>query len=156
MWTLLNPKTWIAAALAAVLAVSHFSAYRAGSASVRQKWDAQITMQALATAKASEDARIKEQALQIKVTKVQNDYIAEKNKRAADNMRSAGVLREYRDALARVAAKDTSAPSGVVGALATIAGECAGAFAEMDKAARQYRGTAVALQDFTRSVCVAP
>lgn len=155
MWTLLNPKTWIAAALAAVLAVSHFSAYRAGSASVRQKWDAQITTQALATAKASEDARIKEQALQAKVTRVQNDYTAEKKRRAADAVRSADSLRDFRATLYSIAPSDTARAPGAYGSGGLerdLLADCGKALTDLGQEADRLAGKVVGLQDYVKAV----
>lgn len=53
MITLLNPKIWIAIALAAALAFSHFFVYRAGKAQVRTAWDEQKLVD-LAAARAKE------------------------------------------------------------------------------------------------------
>ena len=46
MAILLNPRVWIALMLAAVLAFTHFSAYRAGRAAVREDFDAYKLSQA--------------------------------------------------------------------------------------------------------------
>ena len=39
MFALLSPRLWIALALAAVLAGTHFAAYRSGRAAVTADWD---------------------------------------------------------------------------------------------------------------------
>lgn len=48
MALLLNPRVWIALALAAVLTFAGFFLYRAGKASVRSDWNAQIAKDAQA------------------------------------------------------------------------------------------------------------
>lgn len=53
MTALLSPKVWIAIALAAALAFSHFFVYRAGKAEVRTAWDEQKLID-LAAARAKE------------------------------------------------------------------------------------------------------
>jgi hypothetical protein len=45
MTLLLNPRLWIALALAGVLAFSHFTVYRSGRAAVQAKWDAAAVAQ---------------------------------------------------------------------------------------------------------------
>lgn len=53
MTALLSPKFWIAIAIAAALAFSHFFVYRAGKAQVRTAWDEQKLVD-LAAARAKE------------------------------------------------------------------------------------------------------
>lgn len=64
MTALLSPKVWIAIALAAALAFSHFFVYRAGKAQVRTAWDEQKLVDAEAFRKAEAVSREREQALQ--------------------------------------------------------------------------------------------
>lgn len=154
MWTLLNPRLWIAAVLAAVLAVSHFSAYRAGSASVRQKWDAQITMQAQATLKASEAARTQEQLTATKLRKANDDLQIEKKRRAADAVAAADGLRDFRATLYGIAPGNPARPAGTLGTGGLerdLFADCAKAITDLGHEADRLAGKVVGLQDYVRA-----
>lgn len=69
---LLNPRMWLAIAVAALLAGSHFAAYRTGRALVAGDWAAQErAIRAQEMVGAEIEARAKEQALTQKVNDVQ-------------------------------------------------------------------------------------
>ncbi len=153
MFALFNPRTWLLIGLAVALAVSHGFAYRAGRAAVRADFDAYKIEQAEATAKAEADARSKEQALNIANRKVTNDYIAEKKRRAADAVVTAGKLRDLESALSE-AASNPGTCAGTDDPRGTIAGECAAALSTLDEYAQGLAAKATALQEYTRSVRV--
>jgi len=159
MWTLLlklmTPRALIAAGIVAALSVTHTWTYRSGSASVRQKWDAAITTQALATAKASEDARIEERAISDKLRKANDDLQLEKRRRAADAVRAADGLRDFRATLYDITPSNPATPSGNHGAGSVereLLGSCAAALAGMAGEADRLAGKVVGLQEYLKAV----
>jgi len=64
MTALLSPRVWLAIAIAAALAFSHFFVYRAGKANVRADFDAYRIAQTAALQKADAANRAKEQQWQ--------------------------------------------------------------------------------------------
>ena len=155
---LMSPRVWIAVALAIALAGTHWNAYTNGKQAVQLEWDA-ATAQATAAALAAEQlAREKEQALQTKVRKVANDYIAEKTRRAAADQLAADSLRQLQAAIASggEARADPAAPARVDDDPRDgIIAECAAALVQMDKAARSLADQTRALQGYAAGVCVA-
>ena len=109
MWALLEPRLWIAGALAVVLATSHVTVYRIGRASVQEKWDAQITQQALETAKLVQAADAKTIALQTSADIVRRAKNAEINRIATD---LADALDRLRQRPARPGAGDLPGDPG--------------------------------------------
>jgi len=155
MWTLLNPKMWIAAGLAIALAASHTWTYRAGGASVQQDWDAETTMQARETAKASEDARTAEQATQAKLRKANDDLQMEKRRRAADAVRAADGLRDFRATLYDITPSNPATASGNHGAGSVereLLGSCAAALAGMAGEADRLALKVLGLQEYLKAV----
>lgn len=80
MTALLNPKFWIAIAIAAALAFSHFFVYRAGKAQVRTAWDEQKLVD-LAAARAKEQewqaaADAQQKAKDEKISKINRRLVA--------------------------------------------------------------------------------
>lgn len=71
MALLLNPRIWIALALAALLASTHFFAYRTGRAAVRVEFDAYKIEQAQLTRTAEAAARAREQSLQEQANQIE-------------------------------------------------------------------------------------
>lgn len=88
MAALLNPRIWLAALLAALLAFTHFSAYRAGKAVVRADFDAYKLAQDQAIQKAQEEARKVEQDRQ---KQAQEAIDASKKREAALRADAAGA-----------------------------------------------------------------
>ena len=87
MAILLNPRVWIALALAAALAFGGAFTYRAGKASVRVEFDKYKLEQAAQTVKAEVAARAKEQQWQASAdatTKAKDETILNINARLAD------------------------------------------------------------------------
>ncbi|MGJ7613944.1 MULTISPECIES: hypothetical protein [unclassified Variovorax] len=72
MALLLNWRAWVAIAIAAALAFSHFTVYRAGRAVVRQQWDRQIAVDAETARKAADANRAIEAQRQTQVLEAQN------------------------------------------------------------------------------------
>jgi len=152
---LLNWRVWAAVAMAIVLAASHWKAYTAGGKSVQAGWDkerAELTAAALA---ASEQARIKEKALNLSLNKVRNDYAKEKSLRAADARVTAGRLSELQAALDSAASADPAATGGADDPRNAIIHQCTGALVGMDEYAQGVASTTSALQRYAASVCVA-
>jgi hypothetical protein len=152
MAILLNPRVWIALALAAVLAFSHTFVYRAGRAAVRADWNAQKVIDAKAAEAASEANRLKEQTLQANLTKAQDDASKrEKTLRAA----AAGARTErdrLRDAIAAATGgllpSDTA--STVLARAATLGGlldQCTARYTEVAEHASGHASDAVMLRD---------
>lgn len=66
MFALMSPRLWLAVLLAAVLAFTHFTSYRAGRAAVRNQWDAQKLV-------AEQQARTEETRRQATIDKEASD-----------------------------------------------------------------------------------
>lgn len=88
MAILLNPRVLVGLFLAGLLAFTHFSAYRAGKATVRADFDAYKLQQAAATQKAQESARQIEQQRQ---QQAQEAIDASKKREAALRADAAGA-----------------------------------------------------------------
>lgn len=90
MALLLNPRVWLALALAAFLAFTHFSAYRSGKANVRADFDAYRIQNEQLAREAERSARDKEQQLQkdfddaAKAAREENDALQNDVARLAD------------------------------------------------------------------------
>lgn len=156
MWTLLNPRLWIAGALALALIASHIAAYRFGASSTQQKWDAATTAQAKATLAASEANRVKEKTLNLAVERVRNELIKVKAARAADAAITTGRLRDLTAALASAAGANPAATDGADDPRGAIAGECSVALTTLDGHAQSLAGQVTGLQDYVRTVCTLP
>lgn len=154
MWTLLNPRLLIAVALAAALGFTHLQAYKMGGSAVRAEWNAQITMQAQETLKQSEAARAKEQVLQAKVRKVNNDLQTEKNRRAADASNAADGLRQLQATIDSAASGDTATAEGTddLARARAVVGSCAKALTELAAVADSTEARLMGLQEYVRSV----
>ena len=81
---LMNWRMWVATALFAASIALSIGMYKAGERNIQQKWDAQITQQALETQKLVEDARAKEQELQQSADKLRKAKNAQINQLATD------------------------------------------------------------------------
>ena len=147
MTALLNPKVWLAVALAAALAFALHFTYKSGKATVRAAWDAERLEQ-------SEAARRDEKARTIANQGVDHAYQIKERARVAAAVVTAGRLRDLETALADASA-DSPATSGVDAPFASIARECAGKLVLLDGHAQILAATAGALQSYAREVCVA-
>lgn len=109
MTALLNPRVWLAFAVAAALAFSHFFVYRAGKANVRADFDAYRLAQAAALQKADAAYREKEQAWQDsanQTTKAKDEAIQNIRARLDD------AIGKLRDRPQRPASGPVPAPPG--------------------------------------------
>ncbi|MCY1224804.1 hypothetical protein D9M72_369780 [compost metagenome] len=113
MTALLSPRAWIAIALAAALAFSHFFVYRSGKASVRADFDAYQIAQTKALQQAEAKFRATEQEWQVaanQTTKAKDEAIQNIRARLDD---AVGKLRDrpQRPASGPVPAPPSNCPS---------------------------------------------
>lgn len=155
MTYLLNPRVWLALALAAVLAFTHFAAYRSGRAMVLAEWNSELTKIAEQVAQAEAAARKKEHQLIVENQEVTRAYQAEKKRRAADSRANADALGllSAELAAAREATTDAATRSGVDDPRGAIAGECSAALVTLDGYAQELAAKTRALQDYA-GLCV--
>ena len=150
MLALLNPRVWMALGLAAALILSHGMAYRTGKAVIRASWDAERSEQAIALAKANEQARAKERAQQAKVT----EAIDAANTRAKKSQAAAAAARRVADSLrddldtARTNLPGASCTStrDYTATLKGIFGECTREVERLAAAAQGHASDALTLQ----------
>lgn len=148
MTAFLNWRVWAAIVMTAGLAFTHYTAYKSGKGVIRAAWDAERLEQ-------SEALRRDEKARTIKNQGVDHAYQQKERKRLAAAAATADRLREYEAALASATANPATT-SGSDGPFAAIAGECARKLVLLDDHAQKLAGTASALQDYAREVCVMP
>jgi type II secretory pathway predicted ATPase ExeA len=92
--SLLSPRLWLALLVAAVLAMSHAAAYRAGGRSVQAKWNVEKLAQAQQAEQALVDARKRETALQATVAQLRSRKDADTEKLRGDLDRALEQLRQ--------------------------------------------------------------
>lgn len=146
MTALLNWRLLLAILLAGGLALSHFTVYRAGKASVRSAWDAQKLAQI-------EAARNDEKARNIANQGVDRELQAEKKRRAVAERLAADSLRDFTETLN--APLDTTAASRVAGTGGLereLLGECANSLASLALTADRMEGKIVGLQGYVNQV----
>lgn len=146
MTLLLNPRVWIALALAVALAFTHGFAYKSGRAAVRSAWDAEKHAQA-------EKTRLDERARTIANEGVDRAYQLEKQKRLAADRLAGDRLRDLTAALARA---DTAATVRTDDPRNGIIAECASALKQMDAATRRLADKVTGLRAYANRVCVTP
>lgn len=154
MTALLNPKVWLALALAAILAFSGLFIYRAGKANVRSQWDAEKLAQQQAATDASEERRMKEKALSFTNEGITRDHIKEKAALAAAARLSDDRLRELQGAIRDTSGGDSAPLGGADDPRNTIIDQCASALNSLDGYAKSVALQAIGLQRFAREVCV--
>ena len=132
MFALLSPRLWIAAALVAALAFSHFAAYRKGKSDVRAEW-------AAAVAAANQEARKLEQSRQRRADEAAQLAAAREARLRTDAAHAADSLRGLRDDLntARLFAAQSRAAAEQTAFLATEL---------LDRCSARYIGVAEAAQ----------
>ena len=91
---LVSPRLILALIVAAALAFSHGTAYRAGGKSVQNKWNVEKLELATAATKAAEDARRREQLLTTTVSKIRSVKDAEIEKLRTDLDSAVGEWRQ--------------------------------------------------------------
>jgi hypothetical protein len=158
---LLNPRLWIAAALVAILAFTHFSAYRTGKGVVKREWDKSVVEQREALIKAQAEVRKVEQALVAARQETEKRYVEQKRRIAADAAGAESQLARLRDELAarNGAAAQAATPScgvnGRAGLESELLGHCSKALVGMAQEADRLEAVVVGLQDYVKSVCQA-
>ena len=157
MTALLTPRFWIGLALVGILTFTHTFIYKAGRAAVRAQWDADIAIRTTDALVAEHAARTKEQDLIAKNQKVTNDYNAEKKRRAADAVVSAGRVRELEAALAEPAGTSAATEPGNYGdPRSDIIAGCARTALVLDEAVKRMAGQTTALQRYIGEMLITP
>jgi hypothetical protein len=153
MALLLNWRVWVAIALAAALAFSHFFVYRAGKANVRADFDAYKLAVSETTRKlqAANELRATEQRDQ--QLKAQNDAKTREAGLRADAGSAVAELDRLRNAL-RVATRRDPVPGAAAAAAdqpvatqAVVFLECAAAFTELARTADGHASDVETLED---------
>lgn len=160
MFWLLNPRVWIAATLLAVLAATHFTAYRSGKAAVRAAWDRDIAQRTAKTLELEQAARKKEQALVAQRQQAEKRYVEEKRKAATAALAAQSALDGLRSTLAErdreLATADSATTARVDGGARLereLLGSCATALTELGAEADRLEARIVGLQSYVRQVC---
>lgn len=155
MFALLSWRVWAGVAIAIALAASHWKAYHAGGVSARADLLTYQTEVAQKAAKASEDARQKENALNLSNERIRNALAKEKAARAADAVATADRLRDYESTLDSLRAKDSTTGPGADDPPLAVARQCARSLVLLDEYASGLASQTRALQAYTRDVCLA-
>ena len=163
MFALLNPRVWIAVALAVVLAGTHFTAYRSGRDAVTEKWDVERLAQQTQRSDAERDNRAIEAKRSEGVSNADKKFQAQRSvDRVAANSANT-ELQRLRDVIA-----STSAPSETPRDPATIVclddlartrdvfRRSATALQNMAVTADALETQLVGLQDYVRSITDEP
>lgn len=161
MFYLLSPRLWIAAALVAILAFTHFYAYRLGRIAVQAKWNQQIAEQREQIIKAQQTVREVEQKLVMARQESERQYVEQKQVAAASAAATELQLRRLRDQLAardRAAAKAAASSSRTDGSASQerdLFGKCADALVGLAKDADGLNAQVIGLQGYVKNVCQA-
>lgn len=126
MSLLLNPRVLIALALLAILAFTHFTAYRKGAANVRLEWQASV-------AAANDEARRLEQARQRRADEAGRLAAAREDRLRAAAARAGDAVHGLRDAIAarNLATESCTAATERAAATGKLLGESAAAYREL-------------------------
>ena len=142
MFALLSPRLWIAAAIVAALAFSHFTVYRKGRADVQSQWTA-------ATAQANIEARQMEQRRQRGVDEAAR-VAASSQARIVADARNARAQRDgLRDDLNAVrlhAAQSLAAATITVAALTDVFEQCSRRYIELAEVADRHAADSLMYQ----------
>lgn len=160
MWALLSPRVWAVIIVSALLATTHFTAYRAGRAHVRAQWDADIAKRDKLALELEQAARAKEQALVAAKNEAEQRYVQLKKQAAvaADGAQSA--LNSLRDVLATAPGPTCSTPAAGARADAgarlesDLLGHCAQALTGLAAEADRLEAQVVGLQQYVKQVCL--
>lgn len=127
-----------------------------GRKEVRAEWDAAEALRTEAALKASEAARVKENASKLSLQRIQNALTKEKEARAVAVVAVADGLRNLEAALAnnRGPSGDTPTPAGVDDPRDGIISQCAATLGVMDAGVKRLASEKSALQAFARDVCL--
>ena len=127
-----------------------------GRKEVQAKWDAAEALRTEAALKASEAARVKENASRLSLQRIQNALTKEKEARAVAVVAVADGLRNLEAALAnnRGPSGDTPTPAGVDDPRDGIISQCAATLGVLDAGVKRLASEKSALQAFARDVCL--
>lgn len=142
MLALLNPRLWLALGIAAVLAFSHFTAYRSGKSHVRTEWD-------LAKATANTEARRMEQSRQSRADEAARSAVSRQAGLSADAARAraaADGLRDELDATRLYAAQSLDAATKSVAALSDVFQQCSRRYSELAEIADRHASDSLMYQ----------
>ncbi len=154
MWTLLSPRLWIALAIAAVLTLSHYQAWKSGRSNVQQQWDAATTAQARETVKLVLAAREKEKQLTTKVNTVAQNYENAKKINTALAASLGDRVRDFTDELSKRDAADTATATVDHGVTPEriVLGDCARNLQALAGISDQHKEQILALQAYINSI----
>jgi len=154
---LLNPRMWAGLILALALVASHMFAYRQGGLSESVKFERYVSEQKTMHIAALEEARAKEQSLQLANTKVQNDYqnLKQKSARANAGAQSERLLLLAALDAARATGADSTPSSRTDASPAErVLTESVGRYEEVARDADRLSDQVTGLQSYVSSVCV--
>lgn len=141
MFALLNPRVWIALALCAVLAFTHFTAYWAGKNTVRAQWNAERIVLQKAAIEAEKAARAREQDLQRKKDEAVNEAANRTQAAQANAAANRALVGSLRDDLAAANRKLSSASveslRARITALSDVFERCSREYSELAGTAEQ-------------------
>lgn len=155
--SLLTPRALAAILFVVAIAAASTLAYKTGRALVEGEWAKERAAQVARALTDSESNRLRERAAAKEANDVDKRYQAEKKLRAAADGVAADSLQRLKTAVgaARPAASAPATASGTDDdPRLDIITECASALLQVDRAARSLAGQTIALQDYTRAVCV--
>lgn len=160
MFALLNPRVWITLALCAVLAFSHFTAYRFGKGVVRAEWDKDIAKRTALALQAEQAARQREQELVAAKQVSEERYVEEVQKAESFAAGARSELGRLRNAIAarnRASTQSTAAcPAADAGARSErdLLGTCAETLVGVAADADQLGAKVIGLQQYVSNVCL--
>jgi len=160
MLYLLNPRVWIALAMAILLSITHFYAFRSGKSVVRAEWDKEKAVQLETALKQESEFRVKEQQLVKAKQESEVKYVELKKRYERSAAGAQSELGQLRDKLSPSGASaSASAASGArvnagAGLERELLGHCATALVGMAAEADRLEALVVGLQGYVRGVCM--
>lgn len=142
MVALLNPRVWIALAIAAALAFSHFTIYRKGQANVRNEWAVSVA-NANAEAMRLERARQRRADESAGLAAAREAGIRVAAARAADSVRG---LRGDIESLQRASSESLSAANNAARVLGDVLQSCTEAYRSVAEDADRATSEALMLR----------
>lgn len=142
MSLLLNPRVWIALALAGLLAFSHFTAYRKGKANVRMEWTASI-------AEANDEARRLERARQRRADESAQAAATREARIRADAARATDAVRGLRgdiESLQRASSDSLTAANNATRVLGDVLQSCTAEYQRVAEDADRATSEALSLR----------
>lgn len=161
MFYLLDPKVWIAIALAVFVATVGTVSYRAGGKSVQARWNAQKAADMQTRLKQEQTWRAREQELVAAKNASEVKYVQLKKRLENDSAGARSELDRLRAALAARAggpAQNSAASAGADGGAGLerqLLGSCAQALVGLAATADRLEAQVVGLQGYVSNVCLA-